>query len=146
MNGLDSPIQQSERNNWWLGHTLKSMLTRIAEHLLSLLLTLVYTIRNPRGLIVAPAVMAELAKQEQSITTRNLKPSPQPPTMPAATRTLTYPGGIKAYYQAKIESAELTINERTQNLRRLEAQRNALNARGQWNNLIWDVATLVLIV
>lgn len=46
------------------------------------------------------------------------------------TRTPTYPGGIKAYYQAKIESAELTINERTQNLRRLEAQRNALNARG----------------
>src|SRR5258708_31774379 len=41
-----------------------------------------------------------------------------------------YPGGIKAYYQAKIEATELTINERTQNLRRLEAQRNALNARG----------------
>ncbi|KAG8938751.1 26S proteasome regulatory subunit 8, partial [Tulasnella sp. 419] len=38
-------------------------------------------------------------------------------------------GGIKAYYQAKIESAELTINHKTQNLRRLEAQRNALNAR-----------------
>jgi hypothetical protein len=52
--------------------------------------------------------------------------------MPATTtaRTPTYPGGIKAYYQAKIESAEMTINERTQNLRRLEAQRNALNARG----------------
>lgn len=40
------------------------------------------------------------------------------------------PGGIKAYYQAKIEAAELTINQKTQNLRRLEAQRNALNARG----------------
>ncbi|GAW01105.1 26S proteasome regulatory complex ATPase RPT6 [Lentinula edodes] len=39
------------------------------------------------------------------------------------------PGGIKAYYQAKIEAAELTINQKTQNLRRLEAQRNALNAR-----------------
>ncbi|CAG8632289.1 15478_t:CDS:2 [Acaulospora colombiana] len=50
--------------------------------------------------------------------------------MPVATQTGTsYPGGIKAYYQAKIEAAELTINERTQNLRRLEAQRNALNAR-----------------
>jgi hypothetical protein len=42
----------------------------------------------------------------------------------------TAPGGIKSYYQAKIEAAELTINEKTQNLRRLEAQRNALNARG----------------
>jgi cytoskeletal protein RodZ len=51
--------------------------------------------------------------------------------MPVAIQTGTsYPGGIKAYYQAKIEAAELTINERTQNLRRLEAQRNALNARG----------------
>ncbi|KAH9917313.1 endopeptidase [Fomitopsis serialis] len=39
------------------------------------------------------------------------------------------PGGIKSYYQAKIESAELDINQKTQNLRRLEAQRNALNAR-----------------
>ncbi|KZT61633.1 26S proteasome regulatory complex, ATPase RPT6 [Calocera cornea HHB12733] len=37
--------------------------------------------------------------------------------------------GIKAYYQAKIEAAEITINAKTQNLRRLEAQRNALNAR-----------------
>jgi hypothetical protein len=40
------------------------------------------------------------------------------------------PSGIKSYYQAKIEVAELTINRKTQNLRRLEAQRNALNARG----------------
>ena len=39
-------------------------------------------------------------------------------------------GELKAYYQAKIEAAELTINQKTQNLRRLEAQRNALNARG----------------
>ena len=37
---------------------------------------------------------------------------------------------IKQYYKAKIEAAELLINQKTQNLRRLEAQRNALNARG----------------
>ncbi|CAO3680172.1 unnamed protein product [Umbelopsis vinacea] len=37
--------------------------------------------------------------------------------------------GVKQYYQAKIEECELTINEKTQNLRRLEAQRNALNAK-----------------
>ncbi|KAF5380699.1 hypothetical protein D9757_007031 [Collybiopsis confluens] len=56
--------------------------------------------------------------------------------MPASTRGIlsdsklpSVPGGIKAYYQAKIEAAELTINQKTQNLRRLEAQRNALNAR-----------------
>lgn len=50
--------------------------------------------------------------------------------MPALTKAPVIPGGIKAYYQAKIEVSELTINQKTQNLRRLEAQRNALNARG----------------
>jgi hypothetical protein len=33
------------------------------------------------------------------------------------------------YYTSKIETAELTINQKTQQLRRLEAQRNSLNAR-----------------
>ena len=52
--------------------------------------------------------------------------------MPAATTIPIAPGGIKSYYQAKIESSEILINQKTQNLRRLEAQRNALNARGQY--------------
>lgn len=50
--------------------------------------------------------------------------------MPVSTQTHVAPGGLKSYYQAKIEAAEITINQKTQNLRRLEAQRNALNARG----------------
>ncbi|ORX94782.1 26S protease regulatory subunit 8 [Basidiobolus meristosporus CBS 931.73] len=37
--------------------------------------------------------------------------------------------GIKSFYKAKIEECQLTINEKTQNLRRLEAQRNALNTK-----------------
>ncbi|KAI9496073.1 26S protease regulatory subunit 8 [Zychaea mexicana] len=37
--------------------------------------------------------------------------------------------GVKPYYQAKIEECELVINDKTQDLRRLEAQRNALNAK-----------------
>lgn len=37
--------------------------------------------------------------------------------------------GIKPYYTQKIEESELRISERSQNLRRLEAQRNALNAK-----------------
>ncbi|KIM42199.1 hypothetical protein M413DRAFT_444647 [Hebeloma cylindrosporum] len=49
--------------------------------------------------------------------------------MPAITTLPIAPGGIKSYYQAKIEAAENLINQKTQNLRRLEAQRNALNAR-----------------
>ena len=48
----------------------------------------------------------------------------------AVSSTPTPSGGLKAYYQAKIEAAEIEINQKTQNLRRLEAQRNALNARG----------------
>ncbi|CAO3583470.1 unnamed protein product [Absidia cylindrospora] len=41
----------------------------------------------------------------------------------------TEKGGIKQYYQAKIEECELVINDKSQDLRRLEAQRNALNAK-----------------
>ncbi len=51
--------------------------------------------------------------------------------MTVAVQAPTPVGGIKSYYQAKIEGAELLINQKTQNLRRLEAQRNALNARGE---------------
>lgn len=39
------------------------------------------------------------------------------------------PVGIQSFFQSKIQSYELMINEKAQNLRRLEAQRNALNAR-----------------
>ncbi|RPD55536.1 26S proteasome regulatory complex ATPase RPT6 [Lentinus tigrinus ALCF2SS1-7] len=49
--------------------------------------------------------------------------------MPVAMSPQSQSAGLKSYYQAKIESAELEINQKTQNLRRLEAQRNALNAR-----------------
>lgn len=49
--------------------------------------------------------------------------------MPVAVRPAAAPGGIKNYYRAKNEAAELEINRKTQNQRRLEAQRNALNTR-----------------
>ncbi|CAE6423687.1 unnamed protein product [Rhizoctonia solani] len=49
--------------------------------------------------------------------------------MPAALGASRAGGGVKSYYQAKIEAAEHLINVKTQNLRRLEAQRNKLNAR-----------------
>ena len=38
-------------------------------------------------------------------------------------------GGLAAYYQSKLDELEVTVREKTQNLRRLEAQRNALNTR-----------------
>merc|ERR1711874_901520 len=37
--------------------------------------------------------------------------------------------GLKKYYVAKIEGLQLTVAEKNQNLRRLQAQRNELNAK-----------------
>lgn len=47
-------------------------------------------------------------------------------TVAAATAS----GGLTSYYQQKIEHLELTVRDETQNLRRLEAQRNELNSKG----------------
>jgi 26S proteasome regulatory subunit T6 len=38
--------------------------------------------------------------------------------------------GLRAYYDAKIEALSVALRDKTQNLRRLEAQRNELNGRG----------------
>lgn len=45
------------------------------------------------------------------------------------TSTTTGGKGVHNYFKNKIEAAELTINAKTQNLRRLEAQRNTLNTK-----------------
>lgn len=39
--------------------------------------------------------------------------------------------GLKSYYVTKIEELQLIVTEKTQNLRRLQAQRNELNAKGK---------------
>jgi 26S proteasome regulatory subunit T6 len=38
--------------------------------------------------------------------------------------------GLRGYYKGKIEELELLIKDKGHNLRRLEAQRNELNAQG----------------
>lgn len=38
--------------------------------------------------------------------------------------------GLRQYYITKNEELQLIVNEKTQNLRRLQAQRNELNAKG----------------
>jgi len=43
--------------------------------------------------------------------------------------TTTSGAGLRAYYKAKIEQLEVALRDKTQNLRRLEAQRNELNGR-----------------
>lgn len=39
--------------------------------------------------------------------------------------------GLRSYYKGKIEELELMIKDKGHNLRRLEAQRNELNAHGR---------------
>lgn len=80
---------------------------------------------------------SQIRSRDDASPTSPLHPSPR--TMSVATRAPIAPGGIKSYYQAKIEAAELTINQKTQNLRRLEAQRNALNARGGVRSCSWSL-------
>lgn len=40
--------------------------------------------------------------------------------------------GFRSYYIQKIEELQLIVNEKSQNLRRLQAQRNELNAKGNY--------------
>lgn len=42
--------------------------------------------------------------------------------------------GFRSYYIQKIEELQLIVNEKGQNLRRLQAQRNELNAKGNLNS------------
>jgi len=79
--------------------------------------------------VVVSRVTVEYASR--SSTSRSNSIRAKVVIMPVAVQAQTPAGGIKSYYQAKIEAAELLINQKTQNLRRLEAQRNALNARGE---------------
>lgn len=41
--------------------------------------------------------------------------------------------GFRSYYVQKIEELQLIVSEKSQNLRRLQAQRNELNAKGGFN-------------
>ena len=39
--------------------------------------------------------------------------------------------GLKPYFRSKVEALDIAVRDGTQNLRRLEAQRNELNSRGK---------------
>lgn len=66
--------------------------------------------------------------------------------MTIASETLKSQGGVTNYFTSKIEEAELLIHSKTQNLRRLEAQRNALNAKGNyWFVFILAYSNVILV-
>lgn len=44
--------------------------------------------------------------------------------------------GFRSYFSQKIEELQLIVAEKSQNLRRLQAQRNELNAKGKKHNAI----------
>jgi 26S proteasome regulatory subunit T6 len=44
--------------------------------------------------------------------------------------------GFRSYYIQKIEELQLIVNEKSQNLRRLQAQRNELNAKGNKHDFL----------
>jgi 26S proteasome regulatory subunit T6 len=52
-----------------------------------------------------------------------------PSAIPHATAANGKAAGLTSYFSSKIEAAEQLIHTKSQDLRRLEAQRNALNAR-----------------
>ncbi len=58
--------------------------------------------------------------------------------MIAPQRTMGKQDGIRPYYLQKIEESEVRIREETENLRRLEAQRNELNSKGKLPPIPFD--------
>jgi hypothetical protein len=52
--------------------------------------------------------------------------------------------GLRQYFITKIEELELIVAEKSQNLRRLQAQRNELNAKG--NKCVCSASVLSFVV
>lgn len=75
-------------------------------------------------LILPASAMATLEKDHMAVD--------ESPRSAAATGEKQHEQqGIRSYYQSKLDELELVLRDKTQNLRRLEAQRNALNAKGE---------------
>ena len=87
------------------------------------------------------AIGLAFARRSPCVPTPNASPPHPPPPPAASARPLPiFPmaavasssgagRGISSYYSAKVEELEVIVREKTQNLRRLEAQRNELNSK-----------------
>lgn len=51
--------------------------------------------------------------------------------------------GFRSYYITKIEELQLIVAEKSQNLRRLQAQRNELNAKGKLSKLLHVIYVVI---
>ena len=50
--------------------------------------------------------------------------------------------GIKPYYDGKIQTLRVVVADKVKNLRRLEAQRNELNAKGKYISVFLNIFIL----
>ncbi|CAF3454313.1 unnamed protein product [Rotaria sp. Silwood1] len=67
---------------------------------------------------------------ETMVETMRATPTQGIPTSNVTTVSSDTHEGIKQYYIQKIEELQLNVAEKSQNLRRLQAKRNELNAKG----------------
>eukprot|EP00128_Syssomonas_multiformis_P000232 Colp12_sorted_trinity150504_noHs@31908 len=78
------------------------------------------------------AAVAAIRPQAMDIDTKPRKKSAELLSLQAAAKegkVTTEREGLRQYYQQKIDELNLVISDKTQNLRRLEAQRNELNSK-----------------
>ena len=70
------------------------------------------------------------SKEKQTTMASKVASAPPPPSASFASKA-PIGDGLKAYYQGKIEELELNARDKAATLRRLEAQRNELNSKGE---------------
>lgn len=83
----------------------------------------------PSFFFEAPKKPGELEKKKQRMATKVAVPAP--PSTSSASKAPIGGAGLKAYYEGKIEELELAARDKAATLRRLEAQRNELNSKGE---------------
>lgn len=83
----------------------------------------------PSSFFEAPKKPGELEKKKQRMATKVAVPAP--PSTSSASKAPIGGAGLKAYYEGKIEELELAARDKAATLRRLEAQRNELNSKGE---------------